>query len=142
TLPPWSGGSLSLSKATKKVTKERALGCFESKATSALLAQAGPAVGILPTAGPGARPCAPPSGCPWSRELLAAPSNGNNKKPKPKQSAAKRSQAKTKSRQRQRQRQRQQQRRESPRGGSYDRNDPASHAAKPIPINGPEHRSL
>jgi hypothetical protein len=32
-------------------------------------------VGILPTAGPGARPCAPPSGCPWSRELLAAPSH-------------------------------------------------------------------
>ncbi|MFD0325990.1 hypothetical protein [Lysobacter gummosus] len=29
--------------------------------------------------GPGARPCAPPSGCPWSRELLAAPSNDNSK---------------------------------------------------------------
>ncbi|MGO4259929.1 hypothetical protein AB4Y92_04965 [Lysobacter sp. TAB13] len=36
-------------------------------------------MGILPKVAPGARPCAPPSGCPWSRELLAAPSNGNGK---------------------------------------------------------------
>ncbi|MFD0322697.1 hypothetical protein [Lysobacter gummosus] len=37
--------------------------------------QAGATLGILPKVAPGARPCAPPSGCPWSRELQAAPSN-------------------------------------------------------------------
>jgi hypothetical protein len=44
-----------------------------------VLAQAGATLGILPKVAPGARPCAPPSGCPWSRELQAAPSNGNGK---------------------------------------------------------------
>ncbi|MBT2754018.1 hypothetical protein J7J50_22930, partial [Lysobacter sp. ISL-50] len=52
----------------KESNQRKGFGCFESKATSAMPAQAGATLGILPKVAPGARPCAPPSGCPWSRE--------------------------------------------------------------------------
>ncbi|MBT2782423.1 hypothetical protein, partial [Lysobacter sp. ISL-52] len=48
----------------KESNQRKGFSCFESKATSAVLAQAGATLGILPKVAPGARPCAPPSGCP------------------------------------------------------------------------------
>ncbi|MBT2749442.1 hypothetical protein J7J64_23755, partial [Lysobacter sp. ISL-42] len=52
----------------KESNQRKGFSCFESKATSAVPAQAGATLGILPKVAPGARPCAPPFGCPWSRE--------------------------------------------------------------------------
>ncbi|MFD1299426.1 hypothetical protein ACFQ4Q_22610, partial [Lysobacter gummosus] len=51
-------------QSDKESNQRKRFGCFESKATSAMLAQAGATLGILPKVAPGARPCAPPFGCP------------------------------------------------------------------------------